>query len=99
MYDSKINYGCNSLHNIQCINGSFTGQISPPTLCGSSTQYLTNKKMGPAGAKSLLKYVKFDIMESILPFSSFWALDGGKSYIQINIFLTSQQQHRRRQQP
>ena len=70
----KLNYTYNSLHNIQCINVSFTGQISPSTLCGSSTQYLTNEILGPAGAESLLKYVKFDIMESILSFSSFWAL-------------------------
>ena len=74
MYDSKINYGYNSSHNIQCINVSFTGHISPPTLCGSSTQYLTNEIMGSGGAESLLKYVKFDIMESILSFGRFWAL-------------------------
>ena len=33
--------------------------------------------MGPAGAESLLKYVKFDIIESILSFSSFLAPAGG----------------------
>ena len=52
-------------------------QITPPILCGISTQYLTNEVMGPAGAESLLKYVKFDIMESILSSSSFFLFAGG----------------------
>ena len=40
----------------------FSLQITPPTLCGSSTQYLTSKVMGPVGTKSLLKNVKFDTL-------------------------------------
>ena len=81
-YDSKINHAYNSSHNMQCINVPFTGQISPSTLCGSSTQYPTNEIMGPASADSLLKYVKFDIMESILSFRHFFALIGGNSHNQ-----------------
>ena len=65
---------------MQCINVSFNGQISPSTWCGSSTQYLTNEIMVPIIAESLFKYVKFDIMESILSFSRFLALAGGNSH-------------------
>ena len=81
----KLNYVSNSLHNIQCINVCFNGQSSPSTLCGSSTQYLTKEVIGPVGAESLLKYVKFDIMESILSFCSFLAPDWGNLHIQINM--------------
>ena len=65
---------------MQCIKVSFNGQISPSTLCGSSTQYHPNKITGPASAESLVKYEKFDIMESIHPFSRFLALSGQPSY-------------------
>ena len=71
---------------MQSINVPFTVQISPSTLCGRSTQYHPNKITGPASAESLLKYEKFDIMESILSFSRFFALVGGNSHYKESLF-------------